>query len=250
MVAAAMTRSVAPPAVAHPVPAPARRGLLLLAALYVAVAAALWWLYRPALGLATLVFIVLAWLLPGLRQGRVGAWAAASLALAIIAALQWLGLAGPVLALLPLPISAALAWVFGRTLRAGAEPLVVRFIRVVEGPAQLALPGVRRYAVGVTVFWTMLLGAQAVVWAVLLLAAPDIGVLVRLKWAAPLPLPSGWVNLYLHIGGYAVVALAMIGEYAWRRWHLRHVPQPGPVAFGSALVRRWPQLIRPEPPSP
>ena len=134
---------------------------------------------------------------------------------------------------MPVAFNAALAWLFGHTLRGGREPLVARIIASMEGQASLALPGVRRYARQVTVFWAALLGLQT-----LLLAAYWLG-------TGPMQLtPSPAMVWYAHLGGYLVPVLAMLGEYTVRRLRLRHIHHPGPAEFARNLAACWPSLVR------
>ena len=218
---------------------------VILLSAYAVLMLATYLLWRPGLPLVTLFYVVLLVALPRLRAGGWRTRVVTALALAAVPVLAWLGWADLLIKALPLMISAALAWVFGRTLRPGAEPLVARFVRVIEGPQHMLQPGVVRYVRQVTVFWAALLAGQALLVALLLLVAPG-GLLPRLGLTAALPLSPRWVNLYLHMGGYALIALAFAGETAWRRWHMRHVRQLGPIAFCMAMAQRWPQLIRPE----
>ena len=95
-----------------------------------------------------------------------------------------------------------------------------------------AQPGVARYARGVTVFWTALLALQALVLAGLLAH--------RLLLVGPLP---PWALIYQHVGGYLLIPLAFGMEYAFRRWHLRHIHHSGLRAQALQMMRRWPQLL-------
>lgn len=188
--------------------------------------------HRPALALAALLLLVSLWMLPRLLAGAARAWLGWSAAVLVVLGMASLGLAGRLLDAVPLLILAGLALWFGCTLRAGREPRVARFIRVLEGEAQLAQPGVARYARGVTVFWTGLLALQA-----LLLA----GLLVHpLLVTGP---PPSWALIYQHVGGYLLIPLAFGMEYAFRRWHLRHVRHTGLRAQALQMMRCWPQLL-------
>ena len=215
------------------VPAPSRNTTLLLAAYPVlAIAGAV--LHRPWLSLVALLVLLTAWLAPRLRAGHRAAWLGWTLSAAAAAVLARMGYANAVLEGVPVGIVAAISTWFGVSLRAGREPRVARFIRVLEGADTLQQPRVAGYARGVTAFWCLLLGAQALVLALLLVAG-----LAGMTLAA-------WVLAYQHIGGYLVIPLAFILEYAFRRGYLRHLPHAGLHAQGLRLVRCWPQLLRGE----
>ena len=217
-------------------------GLALLACAVLALAGGI--THRHALSLAAAVLLLAAWL-PWAWHARsaaaLGTWLALALLLLVPA-----GMGYPELALMGLPVVflAASAWLFARTLTRGAEPLVARFIRVIEGDAHLALPGVRGYARGVTVFWACLLGAMACLsLAIALLARPG-GWLATLGAMPPVHLPGALLVWYPEAGCWAALAAAFAGEYLFRRWYLRGIPHPGLLRFVTQIVRRWPMLVR------
>jgi uncharacterized membrane protein len=208
---------------------------LLLAYPLLALAGAL--THRPIFGLAALLLLITLWMLPRLLGGMLSAWLVWLLAVALVLGLSSLGLSDLLLASVPLLINAALAWWFGRTLRRGCEPRVARFIRVLEGSERLALPEVARYARQVTAFWAILLALQALLLAALLLVTAPHG-----PFASPGALPR-WIPAYQHVGGYLVIALAFAAEYAYRRWHLRHLEHDGLHVQALQMMQRWPQLL-------
>lgn len=215
------------------VPAPSRNTTLLLAAYPVlAIAGAV--LHRPWLSLVALLVLLTAWLAPRLRAGHRAAWLGWTLSAAAAAVMARMGYANAALEGVPVGIVAGISAWFGVSLRAGREPRVARFIRVLEGPDTLQQPRVAGYARGVTAFWCLLLGAQALVLAILLVAG-----------LAGTTLPA-WVLAYQHVGGYLVIPLAFGLEYAFRRGYLRHLPHAGLHEQGLRLMRRWPQLLRGE----
>jgi uncharacterized membrane protein len=215
---------------------------LLLAYPVLAVAGAL--THRQVLSLAAFALVLGLLLWPALRERRAGAWL---LWLGLLAGLGWLavqGLAMLALDAVPLLVNLLLAWLFGRSLRRGRQPLVAHFIEAIEGAPRLAQPGVARYARQLTVFWTLLLGGQALLLGALALCQVPGGVLARLGVASPWPVSSAWVQGYVHVGVYLLLAAAFVLEYLFRRWHLRHVPQLGLYALLHRLAVRWPELIR------
>lgn len=227
-----------------PQPAARRYGLLLLPAYpLLAIAGAV--TQRQVFALLALALLLTALLLPQLLARRASSWLLWSGVLAGLL-LGWRhGFAELLLSAVPVLINALLAYWFGRTL-ATAEPRVARFIAAIEGPERLCQPGVAAYARQVTWFWTGLLGAQALLLAVLLLCAEPGGLLARLGVASPLPVPERWAAGWLHLGGYLLLGAAFLLEYAWRRWRLRHLHHPGLHHTLLQLALRWPQLLRGE----
>ncbi len=201
------------------------------------------WLHEPMLGIAAVSLLLLAWL-PSLWRQRSVVLALAWLALATLTLVPAsMGRISLALAALPVVILSALAWLFARTLRRGEEPLVTRFIRVIEGEARLGLPGVRAYGRGVTLYWVGVLGALALM-ALLVLLFAEQGWLSVLKARPPFALPDALLTWYPEGGCWALLVLAFAAEYAFRRWHLRGLPHPSLRRFLVQLARRWPQLIR------
>lgn len=199
--------------------------------------------HRHALSLAAAVLLLVAWLPRAWHAHSavaLGMWLVLALMLLVPA-----GMGRPELALMALPVVflAAVAWLFARTLRRGAEPLVARFIRVIEGDAHLALPGVRAYARGVTVFWACLLGAMACLSIAIALLAQPGGWLAALGAALPVHLPGTLLVWYPEVGCWVVLVAAFAGEYLFRRWYLRGIPQPSVRHFVIQLFRRWPMLM-------
>lgn len=206
--------------------------MLVLLPLYPVLAIAGAVTHRTALSLAALLLLITLWMLPRLLAGTARAWLLWTVAVLIALGMAAMGLADRLLDAVPLLILGALALWFGSTLGGGREPRVAGFIRVLEGEAQLAQPGVARYARGVTVFWAGLLALQALILAGLLL--------YRLLGTGELP---RWALAYQHVGGYLLIPLAFGLEYAFRRWHLRHIQHPGLHAQALQMMQRWPQLL-------
>lgn len=222
-------------------PTPASRVFAFGVAAYVVLALAGWWSGRAWLDVLAAFVLVTLLLSPGLRDRRVGAWCAWLGSGALLALLAARGDGRFALDLMPALVNGILCSLFARTLRSGREPLIARFIGVIEGYERLALPGVGAYARGLTRAWALLLGLQAL--ALVLLASSLPG--------APLAAP-GWIahghadawRWYLHLGSYLVVLAFLVLEYAWRRWRLRHVPHLPLPRFLARLARRWPSLLR------
>jgi hypothetical protein len=103
---------------------------------------------------------------------------------------------------------------------------------------------VAAYARQITWFWTVLLGAQALLLTVLLLCADHNGLLARAGITAPLSVSERWAATWLHLGCYILLAAAFLLEYAYRRWRLRHLRHPGLHDMLLQLALHWPQLLR------
>ena len=231
---------------AHHAPTIATRipwfGLALLACALLALAGG--FTHRPALNIAAALLLLLAWL-PRVWRRRSALALCAWLALAALLLVPALmGYAELALMALPVVFLSAVAWVFARTLRPGAEPLVARFIRVIEGEARLALPGVRGYARGVTLFWACVLAAMACLSLLVALFAWPGGWLASWGVALPVYLPGSMLAWYPEAGCWLLLLAAFAGEYLFRRWHLRHIPHPSVKRFATQIIQRWPMLMR------
>lgn len=182
-------------------------------------------------------------LLGGLKNRDRLAWTAW---MAATSGTLWLlqrGQAEIVLLLVPVFINLGMAWFFGRTLLPGRRPLVARAILAFEGEQRLAQPGVSRYARSLTWAWALLLGTQALVMLACAAGATPDGVMARLGYDAPLHVPGNWANWYLHLGGFVVIGLFSIGEFAFRHWHLRHLPHDSPRRYFRKVVQNWRHVL-------
>ena len=188
-------------------------------------------------------FILLSLLLsPGLRAASRAAWlvwAAGSLG---IGALALTGRGGIALDFMPVMVNAALCVLFARTLAPGSEPLIARVIAVLESPERVRLPRVAAYARALTWAWALVLGTQAALLAFLICCAVPDGLLARYGVTPPIEIVGAEWRWYLHLGSYAGVIAFLVIEYAFRRWHLRHIPHAPLPVFMTRLVRRWPAL--------
>lgn len=220
-----------------------RTGVVFVA-LYLGIVAAAFVLRRAWLDeIATLmVATLLFW--PALRRGHIAAtaiWAAIAI---VVAALAYAGHGDLSLDLLPVIVNAAFCMLFAHTLANGRTPLIARVIAVLEGPERLAQPRVAAYARGLTRAWALLLGAQALLLALLIACAAPHGLLASFGIASPIAVTGDAWRAYLHFGSYAVVLAFFAIEYAWRRWHLRHIEHMPPQQFATGLVQHWPALAR------
>ncbi len=192
---------------------------------------------------AAVLVLVSVFLLTALRRGSALAWLAWLVVAAVLVALGATGKGRVAVDGMPVLINVALCGVFARTLRGGREPLIARIIAIIEGPARLALPGVSDYARRLTQAWAWLFGVQAAVLLVLVACAARGGWLVVFGLQPPIAIGDGW-RWYLHLGSFALVAIFLVLEYAFRRWYLRAISHPSLAHFIARLARCWPALVR------
>ena len=200
--------------------------------------------HRHQLSLAAAVLLLLVWLPAILRRRSAPALLGWTALAALLLVPAWLGHAQLALMALPVAFLGLACWIFARTLRHGGEPLISRFVRVIEGEERLALPGVRSYTRGVTWFWACLLGAMACLSLLIALFAQPGGWLAAFGMRAPFGLPGSLLAWYPEAGCWGVLLAAFVGEYLFRRWYLRGIPHPDPRRFVTQVVRRWPALVR------
>jgi uncharacterized membrane protein len=189
-----------------------------------------------------LVATLLFW--PGLRRGYVVPIAIWTAVVLVAVALAIAGHGEITIDFLPVIVNAALSYLFAHTLANGRTPLIARVIAVLEGPERLAQPRVAAYAHGLTLAWAILLGAQAIVLTLLIAFAVPDGLLASFDIASPVAVTGEAWRRYLHFGSYAVVVAFFAIEYAYRRWHLRHIRHMPLPRFATELARRWPALAR------
>ncbi|UXI68709.1 xanthomonadin biosynthesis protein [Tahibacter amnicola] len=198
---------------------------------------------RAVLSIAAGLVLLSVLLWPSLIRGGRVAWTFWGLSAAGGAALIVHGNADAALLLLPVLINAAIAGFFARTLLPGNRPLVARAIVAIEGEERLALPGVAGYALGLTWAWAIVLGAQALVLlAGAVLAVPG-GILDDLGIAPAFAVSRDTFIWYGHVGSYGVIALCFAAEFAYRHWHLRHLPHLSARQFASNLSRNWRSIV-------
>lgn len=180
-------------------------------------------LARPAprlewLAICSLVFVPFS--IPLIRL-RWRAWLAF---LALCAAAGGLVAAGggrPLLYAPSIVIPAALAWFFGRTLRAGRQPLVA----VVALAARPNTPDyLLRYSRQLTVFWTGIFVAMTT-W--------DLALAVLA--------PHAWWSFMANCCNYLVIGAAVVLEYVYRLLRFRDYDHPGFVEYIRIVMRADPR---------
>ncbi|MCD9032823.1 ketosynthase [Luteimonas sp. Y-2-2-4F] len=201
-----------------------------------------------ALSLAALLSLVALLLAAPLAARRGWAW----LSLApLVAAACWLyaaGHAGIPLLLVPVAFIGLIAWVFGRTLRAGRQPLIGRIVGALEGrPGEPLAPELAAYTRALTAAWAWLLGLLALFNLFLATIAVPDGLLASLGVAPPVSITRTQWSWFANLLNYGVVLGMFAGEYAYRARRF-----PGRYAgFGDFLRRMgalgpafWRDLLR------
>jgi len=160
--------------------------------------------HQPGAEITALLLGAAPFLLLAITAARHPAWRVpALLAVALAAAALWTWRAplalhfGWTYFLQHFGMNAALAAMFGRTLRRGHTPLCSQFAAAVRGPLS---PELQRYTRRVTQAWTLFFALTAAVSAVLFAAAPM----------------TTWSN-FANLGTPVLVALMFVAESACRR---------------------------------
>src|SRR5690606_9778916 len=135
----------------------------------------------------------------------------------------------------PVLLNLLVAWLFGRSLRRGRTPLVERIARLLHG-APLA-PDLVRYTRRVTLGWTVLLLALALLNAALALLATPGGLLETAGISPPVTVPRTLWSLFANLLNYVVLALAFCGEFLWRRLRFPGHAEGGLAGFASRVAR-------------
>lgn len=194
-----------------------RKGLLIAAVLYPLAVHFAIVAQASATAVTLLVAIAAAHALVRLPRLRHSPWAWTYLALAGAGAASLAAGAVAALYLPPVLINLVLLGVFARTLRAGATPLIERFMRLeYAGVPPAPLVG---YARRLTILWSAFFALSAILAVVLALAAP-------------LAVWSLWVN----IGNFVVIALLYGAQYAYLYWRYRALELHSPWAWLRVLI--------------
>lgn len=197
----------------------------------------------PLLTLLAVVLLSAIVMIPWLASGRLLAW----LTLPAVGLGCWL-LSDARLALLPLYLPpvlmpAAVAWLFGRTLRAGYTPLIEQFVRVAEDQPDAA---VLAYARNLTSVWTALLFSLALINLLLAAFASPDGLLLASGIVPPVTVPQEMWSLFANFIAYLILGVFFVIEYAWRRQRFPRQPYRNFIDFirqtvvaGPRVMGRW-----------
>lgn len=170
------------------------------------------------LALAALLVLVGLVLVAPLLQGRLWAFAVAAISTAAALWLHRQGLAALPLLVVPVLFVVLVAWVFGRSLRAGRVPLIARIVSGLDGvPPEQLPPDVFRYARGLTAAWAGVLALMALANLVLALLASPGGLLAQLGIDSPWTITHTQWSWFANLLGYGVVGGFFVLEFQWRK---------------------------------
>jgi uncharacterized membrane protein len=127
--------------------------------------------------------------------------------------------ARPLIFLPPVALNLGLAFLFGRTLRRGHEPLISTFARAERGTLE---PDLARYTRRLTG-----------VWVALFLGSAAVSVLLAMRGSLA---AWGW---FTAIGNQVLVVLLFLGEYAFRRLRFPQYRHASPLALAGIVLSRW-----------
>jgi len=232
-----------------PAAGPSPRALLALLLAYPVLTHLAVHFHSLALTAVAAMVLLLAVLRGPMQAGRGWAWVTAA---AVTTLLVWSALrtgrhdALFALYAAPVLIYLFLAWIFGRTLGNGGQPLISQMAAHLRGQTTLTEPELQRYTRQLTAVWTTLFLLLAGTNAVLaLLASPD-GVLELLGMASPWPLsPTLW-SLFANFLSFGLVMLLFAAEFAYRRrrYPEHHARYRGLLDFLNQLRTAMPALMR------
>jgi len=171
---------------------------------------------RAALA-ALLVLVALVLVAPVLHR-RPWAWALAPLLGLGAWGLYRAGLALVPLLLVPVAFVWLVAWVFGRSLRAGRVPLINRIVSGLDAVPPAQLPAdVAAYARGLTAAWAWLLALLGAANLGLALLATPGGLLDQFGRVPPWPITRTQWSWFANLLNYGVVGGFFVLEFQWRR---------------------------------
>jgi uncharacterized membrane protein len=175
---------------------------------------------------AFFLIVAAAFVVAGVQGGRIVRHGLAALALVAIAYLvdiRFTRAFAPVWAAF---VYVGLAWLFARTLRGDAVPLIERFARMEHTEGMT--PELVRYARLVTQVWSIYFIVLAMAIMVLTIVAS-----------------TETLSLFTNVLSWFFLAGLYFAEYAYRQWWaFPHVPHKNPVRIALLIMRNAPQLLR------
>ena len=200
---------------------------------------------QPPWRIASVVVLLALVLLAPLRRGRAWAWLLLAGTVVVLWRLGDSSLATLPLFAPPVLIAGGVAWLFGRSLRAGEVPLIERFARAME--ATELDPERRAYARRLTAVWAGFTATLAVVNLVLALLAEPRGLLATAGLHPPVSVPLEAWSLFANVLNYVLLGALFAGEFAWRRHRFPGQAHGRFVDFLRGLARLGPALLRGRP---
>lgn len=182
-------------------------------------------------------------LVPSLWRRRMGAWLAVPF---IAGGLWWLARTpGNAVSLYapPVLIPGFLAWVFGYTLGGDRTPLIAQMVTLIHPPGDRIDDSVWPYARRLTLAWTLLLGAIALINLVLAALLSPGGLLLGIGIAPPVSVTRGQWSLFANLIGYLLIAAFFVGEYAYRRRRFPQQPYRNFFDFLRRTIAASPHLL-------
>ena len=142
----------------------------------------------------------------------------------------------------PVLITGGVAWMFIRTLREGATPLVEQIARLLDGP-DLG-PEQVAYARRLTALWALLTGTLCVINLGLALLVTPSGLLLAGGLRPPFTVRLETWSLFANVINYVVLGAMFALEFAYRRHRFPSLPRRGFVGFIRDVVRLGPLFAR------
>ncbi len=142
----------------------------------------------------------------------------------------------------PVLIPASIAWMFGRTLRAGTTPLVERVARGFHAPAVPA-PRIIAYARRVTWAWTLMLAAVATINAALIVNLVPGGLIDLAGFVPRWPVTPASFGFYGNTGTYLLIGGMFVVEFAIRVWRFPDYRFRNPWHFIREARSRMPNIV-------
>lgn len=198
----------------------------------------------PALTLAAVGVLALLVLGPGLVRGRIVAWILALLAAGAMVLLYRAGAESLPLYAPPVLITAAMAWLFGHTLRPGSRPLIERLVRLLHAPDEQLDPAIATYARRLTLAWTLLFVALSLVNLALALCATPGGLLLAAGVEPPVRVPREVWSAFANLLNYVILGAFFVAEYFFRRRVFPQQQYRNIFDFTARAMKVGPQLFR------
>jgi uncharacterized membrane protein len=192
-----------------------------------------------AVGVAALALLTLA----SIRGAHRAILRALALAIGALLVALVAGGAPPIpLMLPPVLIPAVIGWTFGRTLLPGRVPLVERLARGFHSPL-VPSADILRYARRVTWAWALLLGAVALINAVMICNLAPGGLLALAGIAPRWPISSSAFAWFGNTGTYLLIGGMFVAEFAVRLWRFPDYRFRNPLTFVREARTRMPSIM-------